>query len=692
VRRIVLLALTLLVGLPATAQADQVVLRSRGMQVVIERDPWRLQVLDAGGHPVLTEAGPPAPGADPFPNPDHGLYRDPVDGVDIAYNGLETVTYRPLSYLRAGAWQHVTAVRRVHGGGRAARLDVATSDGLGASVTVRLADAGAQLSVQPPPGTTAVEEAFAKAPGDRVFGGGQRMSAVEQTGRSIPLWISHGPGADRYVSTNEIAIPFLLSSGGWGLAAEGTARGELNVGVPAERPDALNVVLEDDRLDLDLLAGQPADVLAAYTRRAGRPEAAPPDWAFQPMFWQDSDINQQAAETEVARLKAAGIPIGAWWIDNPWERRHGDFAPDPGRFPDFEGMLARLHAQGVHVMAWVSPFVPDDFPYRVGNIAPTGDQTYLGGRGTEQHADLTDPRALEAETAAAARLLARGVDGFKLDRGEEDLGDGSTWANGAPSRLNHNAYVVAYDQAMREACRRARPDCFLIARGGYAGTPRYVASWAADNLSAPGPAGLDQALNSLLSLSLSGQPVSGSDAGGYTGTRKDSASPTAADSPTKATFLRWTALSALSPIMETDLDPTSKFGGDPEVVADFRRFALLHSRLAPYLADAARSAQQTGMPIARPLVLAYPDDPVAVATTDEYLLGPDLLVAPLTSAAGELGIDGRRVYLPAGGWTDPWTGAHLQGPITVPVAMGLDRAPLYIRDGARLPSNLFAGL
>lgn len=695
-RRSLIAALALLaVAAPASAVAaeDRVfVLRGAGLRVVVEPDPWRLRVTDTAGRPILSEARPGLP--DPPANADRAAY-DGGSGPDVAYPGLASVTYQPLSYLREGRWQRVTALRSARRRGpRAATLRAATSDGREATVTLRIErDATVRLSFIPPPGATAVEEAFVKPPDARIVGGGQRFGAIDQTGRSVPLWISHGIGSDRYGSTNEIAFPFLMSTGGWGMWARGHARGELNVALPGERPDALNVVLEDDRLDLDLYTGRPADVLAAHTARAGRPRAAPPEWALRPMFWEDDDTSQASATALLDRLQAAKIPVGAIWIDNPWEARKGDFAPDPRRFPDFDGFARALHERGVKLMAWTSPFVPDDAPDRVTGT-PDGDQTYLGGRRLDPHHDLTDPRAAERMTDKATALLLRGVDGFKLDRGEEDLGDGARYASGEPNRLVHNRYVLRYQAALAAACARARkPDgCFLIARGGASGTPALAASWAGDNLSLPGKLGLGQALNSLLSLSLSGQPVSGSDIGGYVGTRKDNPSPSALDFPQRAVYLRWAQLGALSPIMETDLDPTARFA-DPEVVRIFRRFAIIHDRLAPYTGRAAREAIRTGMPIVRPLMLAYPGDPVAVRIDDQYLFGPDLLVAPIVDPVSELGApDVRPVYLPAGGWTDAWTGERFRGPLTLPVAAPLDRMPLFVRDGARLPAGLFEDL
>ncbi len=107
----------------------------------------------------------------------------------------------------------------------------------------------------------------------------------------------------------------------------------------------------------------------------------------------------------------------------------------------------------------------------------------------------------------------------------------------------------------------------------------------------------------------------------------------------------------------------------------------LRYRLLPYLWTAARIASETGLPVVRPLLLAWPDDPIAWQVDDEYLFGPDILVAPVMDE----GATSRAVYLPAGTWWDFWSGAAVAGGRYVTAAAPLDRIPLFIRDGAMIP-------
>ena len=113
----------------------------------------------------------------------------------------------------------------------------------------------------------------------------------------------------------------------------------------------------------------------------------------------------------------------------------------------------------------------------------------------------------------------------------------------------------------------------------------------------------------------------------------------------------------------------------------FRTYAKLRYRLLPYIYSQAYASTQ-GAPPMRPLLFDFPDDEVAVAVEDEYMFGPDLLVAPIPEA----GARKRGVYLPAGAaWTDAWSGAVFDGGRWIAAEAPLERIPLYLRDGAELP-------
>jgi alpha-D-xyloside xylohydrolase len=191
--------------------------------------------------------------------------------------------------------------------------------------------------------------------------------------------------------------------------------------------------------------------------------------------------------------------------------------------------------------------------------------------------------------------------------------------------------------------------------------------------------GLPATISAGLSWGISGAPFWGSDIGGYL----DGGLPQAQQ---EELWMRWLEFGAFSPIMRDQLGNRG-YGAiylwsNVRTETAFRFYAQLHQSLFPYLYAAARTAHLTGFPIMRHLFLAYPRDPKVYGLNDEYLLGPDLLVAPVITP----GAITRQVYLPTGTWVDYWTGAILAGGRTVSAPAPLNRIPVFVRGGALLPT------
>jgi alpha-D-xyloside xylohydrolase len=161
-----------------------------------------------------------------------------------------------------------------------------------------------------------------------------------------------------------------------------------------------------------------------------------------------------------------------------------------------------------------------------------------------------------------------------------------------------------------------------------------------------------------------------------------------ADTPNARLLERWTEYAAFSPIMEVmssknigpwDFDANGP-AGSHEALDVYRKYAVLHMSLFPYRYAAAQEAAKTGMPPMRALVLQYQDDARARAAKDEYLFGPDLLVAPVIDEGTQ-----RSVYLPAGEWVDYWSGKQVAGGKVVVADAAADTIPVWARAGAVIP-------
>jgi len=218
----------------------------------------------------------------------------------------------------------------------------------------------------------------------------------------------------------------------------------------------------------------------------------------------------------------------------------------------------------------------------------------------------------------------------------------------------------------------------LFCRSATVGANGIGFLWGGDNEASFSPLnGLPTVVTAGLGAGLSGMPLWTADLGGYEGT--DS-------TPDAQLLMRWTEYAAFSPAMEVmssknigPWDFDAKSGGH-QALDVYRKYAVLHMSLFPYRYAAAQEAAKTGMPIMRALVLQYQDDPRARTAKDEYLFGPDLLVAPVVDEGTQ-----RPVYLPPGDWVNYWTGARVSGGKVVIADAPVETIPVWVRAGAVLP-------
>ncbi|MET0812815.1 MAG: TIM-barrel domain-containing protein, partial [Microbacterium sp.] len=283
--------------------------------------------------------------------------------------------------------------------------------------------------------------------------------------------------------------------------------------------------------------------------------------------------------------------------------------------------------------------------------------------------DFTNPDATAWYQGHLRRLIAQGVDCFKTDFGERiplevDYFDGSD-----PSRM-HNLYAQLYNRAVHDVLVEARGegDAVLFARSATAGGQSMPVHWGGDSTSTF--VSMAETLRGGLSLALSGFAFWSHDIGGFEGT------------PDAGVFKRWTAFGLLG--------SHSRFHGsqsyrvpwvfDDEAVDVTRVFTHLKMRLMPYLYQVGVEAAASGTPLLRPMVLEFPDDPAVAYLDRQYMLGSELLVAPVFTESGEV-----EFYLPEGPWTSLITGETVEGGRWLRETHGYRSLPLYARPGAVIP-------
>ncbi|MGE0481795.1 MAG: glycoside hydrolase family 31 protein [Phycisphaerae bacterium] len=522
----------------------------------------------------------------------------------------------------------------------------------------------------------------------RYFGGGERFHALNQKGCILPMVSIDRPEDKGVVSYKP--VPWIMSTRGYGFWVDSDTCGPFDLNA-SEREH----VLIHDRaavLRVVLIAGPaPAVLLAEFTRLTGRPPI-PPAWAFAP--WKSRNVHRNRREVlddaELARRH--DLPGSVIVIDSPWETGYNDFTINPRQFPEHEAMFARLRELGFHTCLWLTAFVNTENVIDMEGIERGPTRGFAEGaargyfvrnadgtpmiaewwKGRGALLDFTNADAVAWWRAKLAPTLAWGVRAFKCDGGEGNfIAPDAVFANGATGREMRARYAERYNAAMYDFVREATGgDGVLLSRSGFAGMQQYPFCWAGDNdASFSFDNGLPTAILAGQTAALSGIVYWGSDIAGYSGT------------PTKELFIRWAQFGAFSPLMMIHM--TSNLGAwdfDAETLDIYRAFAKLHTRLYPYLRCCAGQAATTGLPIIRPMALAFPDDPTAAEQRFQYLFGDELLVAPMFQPGAH-----RAVYLPAGDWVDYWDRGVRSGPAWVEVHAPLARMPLFVRGGAVIP-------
>ena len=402
----------------------------------------------------------------------------------------------------------------------------------------------------------------------------------------------------------------------------------------------------------------------------------------------EAEVRQVAAE-----LRARRIPADALWCDIDYMDGFRVFTWNKQAFPNPKKLTAALGHDGFRLITIVDPGVKVDPRYamyaegRAGRrfiTQPNGEE-YNGNvwPGLSAFPDFHQPETREWWAGHVQQWLAEtGLSGLWNDMNEPastDVNGKLMEARHAGGHLPHpaarNTYALQMARATREGQLAHDPQGrpFLLTRAAYSGAQTVTALWGGDNSSLWEH--LAGSLPMLMNLGLSGMPFVGVDIGGFGGD---------ADGELLA---RWTQAGAFYPFCRnhsaigTRAQEPWAFG--PEVEAICRHYIELRYQLLPYFYQLFRQAAETGAPVMRPLVWHYPQDPVTFNLNDQFMVGPDLLVAPVVAP----GVHARSVYLPEGAWYR-WGPGHttpLHGPGHLVASAPLDELPLYVRGGAILP-------
>ena len=544
----------------------------------------------------------------------------------------------------------------------------------------------ARAATSGPIASTYVHEQLSLGVGELVYGLGERFGPLVKNGQSVDVWNADGGTSSEQAYKN---VPFYLTNRGYGVLVNNPGHVSFEVG--SESVERVQFSVAGESLEYFVIAGDnPAQILDRYTQLTGRP-AVVPEWSYG--LWLSTsfttDYDEATVNSFIDGMAERDLPLSVFHFDCFWMREFNwsDFEWDPRVFPDPVGMLSRLHDRGLKVCVWINPYIGQRSPLfaeakAAGYLVKRADgsvwQWDLWQAGMAL-VDFTNPDATAWYQGKLRNLLDQGVDCFKTDFGERiplevDYFDGSS-----PERM-HNWYTQLYNQAVFELLEQERGpgEAVVFARSATVGGQRLPVHWGGDSTSTY--ESMAETLRGGLSIALSGFGFWSHDIGGFEGT------------PDAGVFKRWTAFGLLSshsrfhgsssyrvPWLFDELTGTPE--DDPQsAVSVTRIFTKLKLRLMPYLAAAGAEASATGLPVMRPMQLAFPDDPAVGHLDRQYMLGGDLLVAPVFTPSGEV-----EFYLPAGEWTNYFTGEVVSGGRWLRETHGFDTLPLYVRPGAVIP-------
>jgi alpha-glucosidase len=565
------------------------------------------------------------------------------------------------------------------------------------------------------------------AANEHFYGLGDKAGSFDRREQAYTLWNTDvGPQE----STDPLykSIPFFLGmrdGRSYGLFLDNTWRTWFDFG--KQFRDSYSFGAEGGPLDYYILYGpSPKKVVEGYAYLTGTPPL-PPLWALGFQQSRYSYTPESQVREVTSKMRADKIPADVIYMDIDYQIKNRPFTVDPGRFPGFPGFVAYLKKQHFHLVLITDLHVAhvageNYMPYETGHagdhfVKKSDGSEFVGivWPGEAVFPDFTRAQTRDWWGGLYKEFAQQGVSGFWNDMNEPSVFDGPAKtmpldnvhridepgfaARTATHAEIHNVLGMENQRATYDGLLKLRPDerPFVLTRATYAGGQRYGFTWTGDNSATWNH--LRLATQMLMNLGLSGVSFVGDDIGGFNG------------SPQPDLLTKWIEIGAFNPLFRDHTTkgslPQEVWVHGPQQEAIRRRYIEVRYRLLPYIYTLAEEASRTGVPLVRPVFLEFPETVAAGAPgfdgmDSEFLLGPDLLIAP--SSFPDM-LDDYTVSYPQGPWFDLWTGKKMPapppavafldsvkaGPDAKPPAPpakihpSLETLPVYVRGGSILP-------
>lgn len=541
---------------------------------------------------------------------------------------------------------------------------------------------------------------------EKVYGCGEQFSYFNLRGRNFPLWTSEqGVGRNKKTLVTWQA-DCLDNSGGdyfWTFYPEPTfvstrkyychVLNTCYMNFDFSHPHHHQLAIWDTKFTLLFETGTTyIELLRKITDLLGRqPEL--PDWVYNGVILGIQGGTETCLKKAEAMLdhgvKLAGIWAQDWegrLITSFGKRLTWNWSWDQELYPGLDQEIQKLKARGIRFLGYINPYVAvtkelyaeaSSKGYLAKNIHGEDYRVDFG----EFYAGIVDFSNPEAfiwyKDVIKKNLIDFGLDGWMADFGEY-LPTDTLLHNGVDAEIMHNAWPTLWARCNYEAIQEAGKleEILYFMRAGYSGSQKYsMLMWAGDqNVDWSLDDGLASVIPAALSLAMCGHGLHHSDIGGYTtlfGMKRS-----------KELLLRWCDFSAFTILMRTHEgnrpDDNWQFDSDRETMEHFARMTKIHVLLKDYLKEQVHVNAQEGLPVMRPLFLHYEEDEQTYDIKYQYLLGPDLLVAPVY----EEGRSSWQVYLPEDHWIDLWTGdPFTRGLATIAAPLG--KPPVFYRQASK---------
>lgn len=516
------------------------------------------------------------------------------------------------------------------------------------------------------------------------------------------------PGSAGRHGSSYFPHPVLWSSRGQYYHLKGSALGQWSVHPSSNAlQQTPTLTLEVDQHYADITAfyaPTPLRGLQALSAETGRPPLLP-NWMHRGAL-----VGMQGGSQKVERVRQAlqtrQTPISGFWLQD-WvgtrktaigSQLWWNWQINTTHYPHWQTLRTSLQTKGQHVLGYINPFLVD-VPHTVthnyyqeavtkgyfvkdqnGDIYPIQNTDFSAGL-----LDLSNPEVQTwVKTLIKTELIDHaGFSAWMADYAEALPLDATLFAGDA--RNYHNAYAATWARLNAEAIQESGcTHCSFFMRAGYNQSPEQIPmAWTGDQMVTwDAQDGFQSSIQGLINSGLSGLPLVHSDAGGYTSIGLP---VTGGITRSEELLFRWLETNAFTALLRThegnQPERNAQIYDNAKTLSFFDRCARIYAALFDYRSTLVREAHEKGWPVVRALVLHYPADLTAQTLMDQFLLGSDILVAPVFTP----GQRHRKVYLPAGNWTHLWSGQQYHSAqnrwVTVPAPLG-EPPVFFVSDSA----------